>query len=639
MIDQQERRLLGRIERHPGILPEELAAHYDVSERTIRTYVRRLNDAIEGAAHINKLRGKGYELVVTDRAALAAMLDQGDIKSVPSSPDDRVAYLLSDLLQRTDWITTDDFANILFVSCNAIRGDLKRVEEELERFGLSLERRPHYGIRVQGPEMSRRLCLASITIDRLNDSSDAQDENHAMLRKVASCVDEALAEDEFQINSSAYQNLLVHIAIAALRIRKGCYVPMEDEYLSSISSKREYLVAEHVAARIASEFEIELPQEEVAYIGIHLAGKQSLYVAQGEPEEGLVISDEVWDVVSEMLECVWESYHFDFRGDLELRMNLARHIVPLAVRLKFSMSIANPLLSDIKERFPLAYSMGLDTSAILTEHFGGRLSDDETGYIALAFALALERQKTEMPKKNILVVCASGQGSARLLEYRYREEFGALVDKVVTCDISHIDAVDFKDIDYVFTTVPIGKALPVPVRQVSFFLDDADARGVREVLSENKGNRTLASYFDERLFIPGLKVANKEEALAAVCKRAAEVQDVPSDFYDLVLRREKLAQTSFGNQVAMPHPARPVSEHTFVTVALLDEPVEWNGQPVRAIFLVSVSVAKDKKLDHFYRSMAKLLTSKDAIQQLVGAQTWEILEKLLEDYDTNIDKE
>lgn len=75
--------------------------------------------------------------------------------------------MLNDLLSRVDWITLDDLSEILYVSRNAISGDLKRVEAQLAKFDLKLERRPHYGIRVSGSEMSRRLCLASITLDKL----------------------------------------------------------------------------------------------------------------------------------------------------------------------------------------------------------------------------------------------------------------------------------------------------------------------------------------------------------------------------------------------------------------------------------------------------------------------------------------
>ena len=91
------------------------------------------------------------------------------------------------------------------------------------------------------------------------------------------------------------------------------------------------------------------------------------------------------------------------------------------------MRIDNPLLSDIKKRFPLAYSMALDSSAVLAKHYGKELSEDEMGYIALAFALAIERQKTEMAAQEHSGGMRLRPGSARLLEWRYRQEFGSLV--------------------------------------------------------------------------------------------------------------------------------------------------------------------------------------------------------------------
>lgn len=89
---------------------------------------------------------------------------------------------------------------------------------------------------------------------------------------------------------------------------------------------------------------MELPEEEVAYIAIHLAGKRTLNdaLSNEEPEGGLVISDEIWALVSDMLDSVRTHFHFDFDEDIELRMNLARHLVPLAVRLRSQMNLKRP---------------------------------------------------------------------------------------------------------------------------------------------------------------------------------------------------------------------------------------------------------------------------------------------------------
>lgn len=638
MLDGRDIKLIDIIDAHPDIDPVDLAERFSVSDRSVRTYVRKTNEALGSCAQIEKRRGGGYSLRVLNASAFAALRARdahAGQDAVPTTPEARVDYLLNDLLSRADWITVDDLASILFVSRNVITSDLRQVAATLERFGLVLEKRPHYGIRVTGPEMSRRLCLANLTLDCIIGTGGS-----ASLDVIARCVSESLAEEDFQINSAAYQNLLVHIAVAVERIRANCYVPMEPEHLERMRSTPEYLIAKKVAAAVERELAAELPEEEIGYIAIHLAGKQTLYTPGSDADANLVISDEVWNVVSRMLEMVWNAFHFDFRNDLELRMNLARHIVPLSVRLRYRMRIDNPLLSDIKQRFPVAYSMALESSCILAEEYGNALSEDEVGYIALAFALAIERQKSERPRKNILVVCASGQGSARLLEWRYRQEFGTWLDRIETCDVAHVASRDLTGIDYVFTTVPLERKLPVPVREVKYFLDDEDVNSVRRILSgEAAAAAPLAAYFDERLFLGALDAEDKDGALDALCARVAEVHDVPGDFRALVQRREELAQTCFGNLVAMPHPVTPVTTSTFVAVAVLNHPVSWNGQEVRAVFLVSVSSLRDQKLDAFYRGMARLLTSREAIQKLVSNPDFATLLDVIDTYSPEPEKE
>lgn len=638
MLDGRDIKLIDIIDAHPDIDPVDLAERFSVSDRSVRTYVRKTNEALGSCAQIEKRRGGGYSLRVLNASAFAALRARdahAGQDAVPTTPEARVDYLLNDLLSRADWITVDDLASILFVSRNVITSDLRQVAATLERFGLVLEKRPHYGIRVTGPEMSRRLCLANLTLDCTIGTGGS-----ASLDVIARCVSESLAEEDFQINSAAYQNLLVHIAVAVERIRANCYVPMEPEHLERMRSTPEYLIAKKVAAAVERELTAELPEEEIGYIAIHLAGKQTLYTPGSDADANLVISDEVWNVVSRMLEMVWNAFHFDFRNDLELRMNLARHIVPLSVRLRYRMRIDNPLLSDIKQRFPVAYSMALESSCILAEEYGNALSEDEVGYIALAFALAIERQKSERPRKNILVVCASGQGSARLLEWRYRQEFGTWLDRIETCDVAHVASRDLTGIDYVFTTVPLERKLPVPVREVKYFLDDEDVNSVRRILSgEAAAAAPLAAYFDERLFLGALDAEDKDGALDALCARVAEVHDVPGDFRALVQRREDFAQTCFGNLVAMPHPVTPVTTSTFVAVAVLNHSVSWNGQEVRAVFLVSVSSLRDQKLDAFYRGMARLLTSREAIQKLVSNPDFATLLDVIDTYSPEPEKE
>lgn len=623
---------------HEGVGIEELAAHLGVRPRTLRARIARANRLAEGIGRIEFRRSvAGYVTETEDEERLRAWCSPREDTIKPVVPEDangRVRYLVNDLLSRGGWVTIDDLCSVLFVSRTRISSDLREVEKIIEPFGLTVARRPRYGIRVEGPELARRLCLANLVVEERRDdlASAAISE---LLDTISGFVEEAVADAGLVINAFAYQNLLVHIAIALVRMREGCYVPMDASSLDQMRNTPELAAARVIAGRIGSELGQELPDEEVAYIAIHLAGKQMIVDAlaadDGSTEsERLVITDEAWDVVSQMLEVVWDSFRFDFRGDLELRMNLARHVMPLAVRLQHRMKLKNPLLSEVKACYPLAYSLASESSVVLANRYGSAPSEDEIGYIALSFALALERQKEAAPKKNILVVCASGAGSARLLEYRYRREFGNYLNRIVTCNASQVDEIDFSDIDYVFTTVPLGRNLPVPVREVTYFLDEHEIADVRELLAHNSP-RDVLSLFDRELFFPHLAEKDKGSVLGRLCDEVAERRTVSPRFSELVWERERRAATSFGNLVAMPHPLEAASEQPIVCVGLLDEAIVWDdfGHEVRAVFLIAVPQEADARTGSLFSALADLFVSRDGIARLVGDQSWETLVELV----------
>ena len=330
-----------------------------------------------------------------------------------------------------------------------------------------------------------------------------------------------------------------------------------------------------------------------------------------------------------MLEAVWRAFRFDFRYDVELRMNLARHLMPLSVRLRYHMTLENALLPDIKQRFPLAYAMALDACGVLAAHFGTTPSEEEAGYIALAFALALERSKEEPERKNLLVVCASGRGTAHLLAYEVEHRFEGHIGSIETCDVEDFARRDLSGIDYVLTTVKLDRHVNIPVIEVSVFLNERDSEDIKSAL-ERGTNVPASRFFDPDLFFPHLSFADKAGVLAFLSARMAERDDVRDDLEQLVLKREETGATSFGNLVALPHPYGPASDRTQVSVGLLDSPVDWDGKPVRAVFLICISDDASVELESFYKSMVGLLTNSESIQRLLSSMRFETLMDELE---------
>ena len=185
-----------------------------------------------------------------------------------------------------------------------------------------------------------------------------------------------------------------------------------------------------------------------------------------------------------------------------------------------------------------------------------------------------------------------------------------------------------KYIDYIFTTVPINEKVSAPILEVQYFLEDEDVKNVMNVLTKSSGG-TIGNYYSEKLFIKDLDCSTKEEVLHHMCKIIKENEDVPDDFEKAVFERQNIAQTEFGNYVAIPHPCRTLSKRTFACVAILKNPIIWEKQEVQVVVLVSIENNPSKEIQKFYKITSKLLINKQYISELRKKKKFETLIKLL----------
>ena len=612
-----------------------LAAKLGVSEKTMRNLIDEWNALFEEhGAQVSSKHGSGYRLTVTNgeeyEAYFQKVFQPGETEKIPSTSAERVEYLLNTLLSRDEYLLIDDLAQQLYISRKTVSAELKQVEEVLKQFQLELERRAGRGIRVKGTEFDWRVCIVNLVLTGQWHEPRFQREA-AYMQQITDCVFASLDPQKFTASAIAYQSLTVQVGVLVDRLKTGHSVKLDEERCAKARAGSIYVEASAIANRLEKQFACQVPEEERAYIAIQLAGHLSLARAEAEnpmTTQNMEIGQDVWDLVSSMLQTVYDAFLMDLRNDLELRMNLAQHIVPLSVRMRYNTMLQNPILGEIKVQYPLAYAIAQCASTVLNQQYGGQLNEDETGYLALTFALAITRQNTQTEKKNILIVCASGKGGAQLLKYSYQQAFGEYVNQIETCDVKSLQQVDLKNIDYVFTTVPLTQKLPRPVQRVEHFLKPNEIRTVKKILLEEQPE-SLEAYFDQELFFPHIQAENRRQVLDFLTGEVVKRKGMPADFSKLVWQREKAAQTAYGNLVAMPHPIKAMGEDTFVCVGILDKPIQWGERSVQVIFLLSIANKKNKHLQNFYEGMVRMLSDRESIQSLTKHQNYDRLLQLL----------
>lgn len=103
-------------------------------------------------------------------------------------------------------------------------------------------------------------------------------------------------------------------------------------------------------------------------------------------------------------------------------------------------------------------------------------------------------------------------------------------------------------------------------------------------------DKHISHYMDPELVV-FLNTTTRDETLHSLVDyiyKAGKLKDEKT-FYQAIIDREKIVSTGIGMGIAIPHAKLPAFDHFFITVGILQRPVDWHsldGAPVRLIFMI-----------------------------------------------------
>jgi len=96
------------------------------------------------------------------------------------------------------------------------------------------------------------------------------------------------------------------------------------------------------------------------------------------------------------------------------------------------------------------------------------------------------------------------------------------------------------------------------------------------------------------------------ENMVDVCFAAGKVKDL-DEFKTAIFNREAIMSTGIGLGVAVPHAKLPSIDEFFITVGILQAPVDWQAiddKPVSIVFLIG---GPDNRQQDYLRILSKLV--------------------------------
>ncbi|ASR49183.1 PTS fructose transporter subunit IIA [Paenibacillus kribbensis] len=611
---------------------EHLANKLNVSTRTIRTDLKELDTLLsEHGATIKSLKGTGYKLEIWDEQRFYSLLKKlKEQEIVPeqaaSSSEARIQYIIRKLLLTKAYIKLDDLAETLYVSRYTLQSDLKDMRKILATYGLSLENRPHNGIKIKGSEAKLRYCISDCLFGRRDEIRDRKhstlpiisDEDMELIREV---ILERIELNQIQLSDIALNNLMIHIAIACKRIRDERYVSYYPSEIKKIEAQKEFNVASEIVLDLEQKMGHSFPSAEIAYIAIHLLGVRTIVTAHMDEEEiKAIIDNDIYELTIEILNQIEEQLKLDIRSDKELLIGLCLHLKPLINRHKYGMNSRNPMLDKIKSNYPLAFEAGIIAAEIVKLRLGIQMEENEIGHLAIHIGGAMERKKIKGKPKRTMIVCASGLGSAKLLYYKLQSTFGSKLEIVGITELYKLKQMSLDTLDFVISTIPLSEPLSVPLIHVNTFLDGSDIHKLENALSEAKP--PAVQYVRKKMVFLQQKFDNKLQVLEFLSEKIQAADLVNGPLLQSVIEREAVSPTAFGNLVAIPHPMEPLAHSTFWAICTLQKAMDWDGKPVQFVCMLCIQRRKTEDLQSMYNIMLGFLNNENLVQQLIRCKTY-----------------
>ncbi len=500
-------------DRDDFITVNQLADQLKISKRTLFRELKDIDTFIEpyGVQLISKtglgikLEANTESLNVFKRQLLEIGLSQSDF-----SREDRQTVLLAELLKNQQLDKFIVYANQFAVSEATISHDINALEPILHKYNLSLMRKPGLNLSLEGDEESKRKAIRDFIYNHSEESKfsallntqspfdiESYFENQGpdsilqiLNKDVLWEVIHVLKENDFfwvnRLAQNAYVGLILHLTIAIERMFNHDGIQMDRELLLKLKNDPMFERAKDLSEYFEDEFNLDFPEEEIAYISMHLKGARLLHVESEisdveDPELSLAVLQHL------IMRLIYEFEKVTNRklNDDDLLVNgLLTHLRPALTRVKYKMEIRNPLLMQIKQQYPDVFKFAKESVKNIKHPQFDQLNEDEIGFIAMHFGAAIERLKQNEKRTSlkVAVVCASGIGISSLLASRLKSHFK---DSIKVEARSQLDkkALESDQFDFIVSTMDSVQT-DIPLIHVNPLLSNEDIDKIQSLINQ-----------------------------------------------------------------------------------------------------------------------------------------------------------
>lgn len=613
------------VKQKKAITIDEISKELKVSNRTIRTALKGVNDIV-----VNY----NLELIRRPRVGIWLAGEKVDLKrleidslsnfsssSINTTRENRMNYMLLVLLDYGSPGYIDQFAKELFVSRSTVEKDLQELGKWLLTQNLCLLKESQKGYYyITGKESDiRRVLFVRVSIKELgNGEVPFPTDTFYLLNlpKVDRIVQRWVYNCKFSLDETNEWNLVVHILILIKRVQGKNEVQEIESTIFDSCYDISKLNIMQLIKEIEQIFNIKLSDKERISLQVHVVGM--LLNTSFIDAETLFVSrlhKLAKEIVEEFVEDVEKIVPLGLVENTIFKEDLVLHLMPTVYRCQNNLDLFNPLLNEIKENHMNVFVIAAIIQKSFQKWVGKKVNESEISLITLHLSLAIEKWKA---KQRIAIICPMGKGVARYLSIRLKMIFPNV--DMLNYSVAEMENGTIKDIDLILSTVNLRTT--IPYTKISGIIKRNDVKKIKLLLCDDKG--IGAHIFSKDM----IHIFKRKQSMAQVLKFMSNCLEkngyVDERFYEDVMKRKEMGPTEIGNGVVLIQGFYRSVKQTQISLAVLKNAIVNEKGRIQCVVLIAVckeDVMDVLKMSWFY----EMLKDKEVMGRMMRIMNKDII--------------
>ena len=618
-------RILNIMEQKQSVTVDYLSEKMDVSPKTIKNDIKEINNSLEGHAIVENKRNSyvfyifdtdGYEQVKNKVYAHDDFMN---------SPNSRIVFIMQKLMNTDCPYLTDELAYDMNIGRSTVNGDLKRLRKILEEYEIEILGKTNTGISLNGDELEIRFFILENMYDGIYKDYPLDSDLIDAIKQIAL---------EYELDSVAVEYFIKFFTVMIDRFLNGNPLSKLDKKYEELKESSAYIFAREIANNISKVLMTDLPEEEILFISIPIAGMRT--PTNIKTIEKLQVKKTTEDLILKIKDKIKQEMNINIQSE-QIMHEFMYHIQFMINRMKYGFKIRGIDCEEIKSSNSVAYTVAEVAASVIQNEENIEISNEEIALMSVYFGILIDKSNLEKNKiYNIAIICGTGRISARVVESNLKK----IIKNETVMDLysdSNIDSEILDKYDLVVSTVKLDIDTKSEIIYIKDVLDRSELKRKIDLLKYSdkkeisfiKGmDSIMLGILDENRFFVLDKNYSYSENVNMMIDILENEGHLDAGFKERIRKREEKSSMIFEDTVAFPHTINYASKNIELALGVVPENMsDKKEKDIKLVFLLGLPEddGDDTVLVKIYDEIIKIASDKELVEEISKIENYKDL--------------